>query len=405
MPKTLFEKLRTGVVLNSAWRRVRENGISSSSRDTRDEILRFDADAPRLLRRIQTDLRRGKFEFDPQIGILKVRRGKRPRPLVLGTVRNRIVQRALLDLLQEQPAVKSILQTPTSFGGIGGRGRDDAIQTARGAIEGGATHFLRSDIREFFTRIPREVVFRSLEALVPDIEFLEFARRASETELANLSKLGPDASFFPLYEVGVAQGCCLSPLIGNLLLADFDASLNGRGVTCLRYIDDLLLLGPGQRNVAKAFESAQSILLRLGLDAYVPEPGSDKAKAGLTKAGFDFLGCSINPGFIQPSRDARERLLLRVRTLLRNSKRALRTVAAGGSVGRMRFVQTLDELNKVIKGWGQSYSFCNSAQTMADLDAKIDEEIAGLFSAYQMLIRGASSATRRRLLGVQLLND
>jgi hypothetical protein len=42
---------------------------------------------------------------------------------------------------------------------------------------------------------------------------------------------------------------------------------------------------------------------------------------------------------------------------------------------------------------------------MADLDAKIDEEIAGLFSAYQMLIRGASPVTRRRLLGVQLLND
>jgi hypothetical protein len=213
---TLFEKLRTGVVLHSAWRRVRANGIGSSSRETRDEILAFDADAPRLLRRIQSDLRRRKFEFDPQVGILKKRPGKRPRPLVLGTVRNRIVQRALLDILQEQPAVKAILQTPTSFGGIGGRGRDDEIHAACNAIEGGATHFLRSDIREFFTRIPRDVVFRALDALVPDSELLEFAKQATETELANLSKLGPDASYFPLYEIGVAQGCCLSPLMGNL---------------------------------------------------------------------------------------------------------------------------------------------------------------------------------------------
>jgi hypothetical protein len=194
--------------------------------------------------------------------------------------------------------------------------------------------------------------------------------------------------------------------MGNLLLANFDASLNGRGVTCLRFVDDILLLGPGKKNVAKAFENAQRILLGLELDAYAPEPGSTKAKAGLTKAGFEFLGCSIDPGLIQPSRDARDRLLFRVRTLVQEGKHTLRAVAAGASsVGRMRFVQTLDELNKVIRGWGQSYSFCNSAQTMADLDARIDEEIEGLSSAYQMLVRGANSATRRCLLGVYLLHD
>jgi hypothetical protein len=384
---------------------VRESGNASTSRDTRDEIRRFDSDAPRLLARIQRDLRRDTFDFEPQIGILKTRQGKKPRPLVLAPVRNRIVQRAILDVLQEQSAIKDIVHTPTSFGGIGGRGRDDAIRAACIAIREGATHFIRSDIKDFFTRIPRDAVFRDLEPLIPDEEFLAFARNATDTELSNLSKLGADASYFPLYESGVAQGCCLSPLMGNLLLRNFDALLNGRGVTCLRYIDDLLFLGPGEKHVSKAFESAQRILSDLGLDAYAPGSAAGKATRGLTSSGFDFLGCFIHPGFVQPSRDARDRLMLRVRTLIQDGKHALRTVSEGGTAPRMRFVQTLDELDKVVRGWQHSYLFCNSPQTMADLDAKIDDEIVSLVNAYQRLARGADAAAGRRLLGVQLLTD
>jgi len=80
-------------------------------------------------------------------------------------------------------------------------------------------------------------------------------------------------------------------------------------------------------------------------------------------------------------------------------------VSEGGTAPRMRFVQTLDELDKVVRGWQHSYLFCNSPQTMADLDAKIDDEIVSLVNAYQRLARGADAAAGRRLLGVQLLTD
>jgi RNA-directed DNA polymerase len=405
MPKTLFERLRSTAVLHSAWRHVRANGLASPSRDTRAEIRSFDADAPRLLRRIQAHLRSGKFQFDPQIGVLKTRPGKRPRPLVLGSARNRVVQRALLDVLQDQPTVKAILQTPTSFGGVGGRGRDHAIRAACRAIEDGATHFIRSDIKEFFTAIPRDVVFQTFEKLALDSELLDFVRKATQTELANLARLGPDAAHFPLYEWGVAQGCCLSPLMGNVLLEDFDSALNGRGVTCLRYIDDLLFLGPSEKSVTKAFESGRTMLLGFGLDLYLPEPGSTKAKAGLTRAGFDFLGCSVDPGLIQPSRDARDRLLKRVRSLLDEGRVSLRRVAEGGAAEDMQFAQTLVEIHKAVKGWGQSYWFCNAIGTMVDLDSKIDDEIEQFVGTYLALGRGASPAMHRRLLGVHLLSD
>ncbi len=61
----------------------------------------------------------------------------------------------------------------------------------------------------------------------------------------------------------------------------------------------------------------------------------------------------------------------------------------------MQFVQTLDEIHKTIKGWGQSYSFCNAIGTMADLDSKIGEEIEQFVATYLALGRGASPAMHR----------
>jgi hypothetical protein len=91
---------------------------------------------------------------------------------------------------------------------------------------------------------------------------------------------------------------------------------------------------------------------------------------------------------------------------MQDGKHTLRAVAAGkSSAGRMRLVQTLDELSKVIRGWSQSYSFCNGFQTMTDLDSKIDEEINSLFSTYERLARGTDVLGLRRLLGVPLLAD
>src|SRR5260370_34716264 len=110
-------------VLHSAWRKVRENGLSSLSQDTREQVFAFDADAAKVLRRISDQLRRGRFEFVPQKGVAKKRKGKSPRPLVIGAIENRVVQRAILDVLQEMPFIRSVLDTPTSIGGVPKRGR------------------------------------------------------------------------------------------------------------------------------------------------------------------------------------------------------------------------------------------------------------------------------------------
>jgi retron-type reverse transcriptase len=99
---------------------VRDNGRLSKSAETRDEVARFDADEGHNLRVLQKQLAAGKFKFAPQKGVAKKKpNSNKRRPLVLAPVENRVVQRAILEVLQAKvPKVREVLDTPTSIGGV-----------------------------------------------------------------------------------------------------------------------------------------------------------------------------------------------------------------------------------------------------------------------------------------------
>jgi hypothetical protein len=224
--------------------------------------------------------------------------------------------------------------------------------------------------------------------------------------LANLHQLGDDALLFPIDERGVAQGSPLSPLIGNVLLRDFDRLLNGRGITCIRYIDDFLLLGPSESAVRKAFGNAQRILGDLGLRAY--EPGRDqKADKGEIDDGFDFLGCFLAPGLIQPARAARQKIVSQVDAILADGRRAIAKAprASAGRIPKQRYAQTLVKLDLVVRGWGHAFSFCDGRQCFEEIDRQIDSKVAAFRRRVSEQLHGCSAADMRRILGLHLLAD
>lgn len=403
--RTPYQNVR-GDTLHSAWRKVRQNGLRSLSSETREAVKEFDASAIQQVRRIDRQLREEKFEFIPQKGILKKRPGKKPRPLVVGAIKNRIVQRAILDVLQQVPAILATLKNPFSFGGIRGRDRQKAIAALCSYVKAGDKYYIRSDIRDFFTKIPRPRVLDFLAQHIPDNKFLDLTRRAMETTLANLDQLGEDVDLFPLDDKGVAQGSPLSPLMGNILLADFDREMNGRGITCLRYIDDFILLGHDLAKVRKAFESAQRKLDALGMQAYDPTQEPKKAEMGETAKGLNFLGCQINPGFVQPSNSARKKLLASVDETLETGRRAMISAVRhpGGRLPRKRLAQTLVDVDNILSGWGHSFAFCNNLRLFDELDRSISQMLSSFLRSAEGLMKGSDQAFRR-VLGVHLLSD
>ncbi len=124
--------------------------------------------------------------------------------------------------------------------------------------------------------------------------------------------------------------------------------------------------------------------------------------------GFEFLGCEVRPGIIRPNKKARNRLLDSIDTVFKKSV-DLMSNPKKICEERRSVIQTLNEANNVIKGWGNQYSFCNDLQSMNRLDEQIDERISGYLARYGKARNKLSSKNitndRRRLIGVHLLTD
>ncbi|WP_233281664.1 reverse transcriptase domain-containing protein [Pseudomonas tructae] len=388
---------------------MRSSAYFSSSDEIRREAEEFESRLPDSLIEIQRALSKQVFKFLQQTGVAQKKPSGKSRPLVLAPIPNRVVQRALLDVLQRRVRfIKRVLGTPTSYGGIPEKRVAMAIADAREAMHSGARFHIRSDIPAFFTKINKD---RVLELLRPHLNCeatLTLFKEAIRTDLANLDDLrrkGLD-EIFPIGIEGVAQGSPLSPLLANIYLADFDLAMNSNGITCLRYIDDFLLLGDSLSDVDKAFNRSLKELGRIGLGAYDPRTDKTKASRGPTDAGFDFLGCNISPGLVQPSEATRRRFRKKLDAEFSAASHALRYNAQyQDGDGKYSYSSALYRIDKIILGWGRAFTFCTGSQCMIALDDFITNKLLQLEAEKIAALAKSDRAARRRILGVRLLME
>ena len=408
----LCPEVRRAEVLLGAWHAIRRNAETSQRPATKQRARDFGANLPANLRMIADRLRKG-YKFSKAHGVaLSKGAGKTgKRPLVVAPLEDRIVQRAILDVLQREarlPGVQRVLNSETSIGGIPGKGVDNAIELFQRRVEAGDCYVAGSDISGFFTRISRPSViqFLSAEGVAPD--FLDLVDRALTVELANAASMAPeDLKMFPTGDDGVAQGCPLSALAGNIVLEEFDRDMNSRGITCIRYIDDFILIGRTHQAVHKAMESAKVRLSTLKMDIYDPAQAPNKAFIGRVDEGHVFLGYRLLPGVYPPSADAVRRLLSQVRDLITQGKRSLRR-AMGSDTLRPHercYAQTLVAIDHTVRGWRGSFQSSSCPSEFAKIDAAIDRELHDFRRFFVQKMTASSSEQRRRLLRVQLLVD
>ena len=368
------------------------------------------------------------FEFGGERGITLPKGKGKPgrRPLVLAPVENRIVRRAILEVLQGYgdaapgpskrwagvPAVRAIMETPTSVGGIPQRSVAHGLALIDLAVQQGHHWFVRSDIKEFFTRISLRDVTAFIQRAVSDADFLDLFQKALATNLINRDELEERHLFelFPDEKIGVAQGSALSALAGNIVLRNFDAEMNGREIVCVRYIDDFILLGKSQSKVLSAYASARTKLMKLGMDVY--DLGDDiarasgKADVGNIHNGTDVLGYRISGQSRQPCAAACAEFLRKIDQVVNDCIREMTKAAMGGPVSHAAlYCHSLSKIHKIIWGWSQSFRHSTAKHVFDELDRQLDRRIAHL-EKQMMRLSGASVLdVRRRVMGIHLLKD
>jgi len=394
--------------LKSAWLHIYQNGQNSDSKDTRKSIAKFKKQEDTHLKRIQLDLQKEEYIFKPAVGKLV---GKKKRPIVIADVRDRIIQRAVLDVLQSKNNIKKYIEVPTSFGAVKQKGVPSAIKCLMQIIQNGATHYFKSDIKSFFTQIPLPEVNKTVGKLIDDSLFVDLFKRSANIEVSNLGELGKYKQYFDFNEIGTPQGCCLSPLIGNILLYNFDTKMNQEDIYCLRYLDDFIILGPSQRAVNAAFKRAEKLLAEHGLLAYKPEENPNKASTGKVADNFEYLGVEISNKTIRPNRESQKRIITNVKNIISGSLNVDFSKVENGSKEDASLIKTLRKVDNKLKGWGNQYYFCNDKSLWGSMDSHVSDLLTSYRTDYMVRLRklqktGSDSWKKeRRLLGVHLLSD
>ncbi len=426
---TLYKDLRSNENLFSAWRHVKRSAQTSRNKLIRGQASEFEHQHQRHIRTIQDQLRKGRFAFDKYDGVLKDKKereakNKKPRPIAIGSIKNRVVQRAVLQVLQPRkvidpsnPYTKFRPKNDSRIGalndvncsrfGVGGLmapygGVQPAIKLIMDGMSEGAGHYFQSDIKEFFTRIPTATIVQKIFEQTGDREITDIFSSALEVHLKNEDELLQYANLFPSNGIGVAQGSSLSAFAGNVLLYDFDHELNSMGVIAVRYIDDIFLLSSSKTALDAAVSFAKGSLEKFGFSLYEPAQDADKAASGDCKDSFTFLGCNLQPNKCVPSKASTDRIIRDIREELNFSKKAITTLVSGGDKFDHQYARsaTLNRIGSKLYGWEKSFSFCTAPNAFRHIDNKIAQYVESYEHEVGRKIRRADKPKRMRALGI-----
>ncbi len=249
------------VAANSGVAGVDNVSISVWARDWEARLLALAADA-----------RGGRY----RPGQLRERRvpksgGRGRRLLRIPTVTDRVLQRAVLQVLQPILEPRFL---PCSFGYRPRRGVAGAVRAITHLRRQGYLWVLDADIDDFFNQVDHALLNVFLDEDLPDNSLLPLIDAWNKVDCLT-----------PACDRGIPMGSPLSPLLANVYLHRLDTAVTAGGFPLVRYADDFIVLAawPGGRDAAHALVGQTLAALKLRF-----EPA--KTCLASFEEGFDFLG-------------------------------------------------------------------------------------------------------------------
>src|SRR4030081_2179052 len=228
---------------------------------------------------IREQLLSGTYEPEPvrRVEIAKPDGGV--RKLGIPTVLDRLIQQAILQVLQGR-------WDPTfsehSFGFRPGRSAHQAVAQAQSYVAEGHEWVVDIDLEKFFDRVNHDILMDRVAKRISNKRLLRLIRAYLNAGVMEDGLVGPT-------DEGVPHGGPLSPLLSNLVLDEFDRELTRRGLRFCRYADDCNIYAGSRRSGERVMASVCRFLTTR-LQLKVNESKSAVARSGERK----FLGFTIS---------------------------------------------------------------------------------------------------------------
>ncbi|MBU6401574.1 MAG: group II intron reverse transcriptase/maturase [Verrucomicrobia bacterium] len=283
------------------------------------------------------------------------------RPLGIPTVKDRVVQMAVLLVLG--PILEADFH-PRSYGFRPGRNAHQALDEIVAALRSGRLEVVDADLSKYFDTIPHDRLMTLVAGRTSDGSLLHLIRQWLD---APVVEEGQGKRHVLPNRQGVPQGGVISPLLANLYLNALDWQVNDRGTqgqpVLVRYADDFVILcAPGQG-------AALRQRLQRWLTAHGLQLNEQKTRVADSRRGFQFLGFTVR---WQPSRRNR-RWYAHVEASGRSAQRlreAVRSQLNHWTLGQ-RIPEVTAGLNRFLRGWSGYFHYRQSSRVMSKLNWQV----------------------------------
>lgn len=318
----MLEEIASLENLTKAYRQVKKNGGSAGvdGETVREFGGWLNKHHKELIRELLTT--KYKPSLVKGVEIPKANGGK--RMLGIPTVKDRVIQQAISQVMSRY---YELTFTESSHGFRRNRGTRGALTEACNYIKEGKRSIVDIDLEKFFDEVNQNRLMRQLSLRIGDRRVLDLIRK---TLRSGILIGGIEEQRIK----GTPQGSPLSPLLSNIVLDELDQELERRGLSYVRYADDLLIFTSSQKSAERVYK---------GMTMYIRE--RMRLKVNGTKSGIrkpnevNFLGHGFLGGgklrLSQPS-EAKFKEKLKEKTK-RNRGVSLE--------------QVIKEVNEVLRGW------------------------------------------------------
>ena len=321
---SLIDKVYRRSNLEASFKKVKRNrGAAGVDHVT---VEQFEERLAENLNRLEEGLRRDTYQ-PQQIRRKEIRKpgSKEGRTLMISTIRDRVVQGALKNVLE--PIFEKQF-SKCSYGFRPGRGCKHALGRVDSLLKAGYTWVVDADIKRCFDMIPHDRLMECLREEIADGKVLALIESfLKQGILSRLDNWGP--------ERGTPQGAVISPLLANLYLNPLDHYMAGVGFKMTRYADDFVIQCRSEDEARHALTLVEKWLKDAGL---VLNPEKTRIIDASQSGGFDFLGYHFERGYRWPS----EKSLKKYRDSIRSKTRRCN----GYSIRKI-----IKSTNQTSKGW------------------------------------------------------
>lgn len=369
----VYDRVARSDVLWKAWGEVRANrGAPGVDGVTIDDVVR--SGVGDFLDDLAERLRAGTYRPRPlrRVQIPKPGRPGQLRPLGIPCVADRVVMAAAKTVLE--PVFEADF-LPSSYGFRPGLSAHHALETVRRtATWRGKMWVLDADIRSCFDEIRSRRSGRSDRAAGVRSADVKAAQGLAAGRGVRGRDRVRDRGGHParVADLTVARQCCP---------ARARSGVGGGGLrlgVLVKYADDLVVLCATREQAEQARELVAAVLDGLGLRLHPEKTGIAHLARGAQ--GFTFLGFEHRmreswkqPGrwYLQKSPSRRAMASIRGKIRDRTDRR----------YARLPLEWAVEDLDRVLRGWGNYFRYGNSGRKFAQIDGYVNERLAILASA------------------------